>query len=72
VVDGHTLSHILGTNLEPLLAELGTYCRSVCVCRASPSQKACIVKLMKEHEMKLAVGNATGVVAWKRRFEKQV
>lgn len=72
VVDGHTLSHILGTNLEPLLAELGTYCRSVCVCRASPSQKACIVKLMKEHEMKLAVGNATGVVARKRRFEKQV
>mmetsp|Transcript_33556 Transcript_33556/g.84499 ORF Transcript_33556/g.84499 Transcript_33556/m.84499 type:complete len:1400 (-) Transcript_33556:257-4456(-) len=72
VVDGHTLSHILGTNLEPLLAELGTYCRSVVVCRASPSQKACIVRLMKDHEMKLAVGNAKGVVAWKRRFEKQV
>ena len=71
VIDGQTLTHILGTNLEPLLAELGSYCSGVVVCRASPSQKACIVKLMRDHEFKLAVGSGTGLVAWKRKFDKR-
>lgn len=47
VIDGPTLKHILGTDLEPKLAELGSRCGSVVVCRASPSQKASIVRMMK-------------------------
>ena len=47
VVDGATLSRILGTAAEPLLARLADQCSGVVVCRASPSQKAAIVRLMK-------------------------
>lgn len=47
VVDGRTLSRILGTDAEPLLAELANQCSGVVVCRASPSQKAAIVRMMK-------------------------
>ena len=47
VVDGRTLSRILGTDSEPLLAQLAHGCRGVVVCRASPSQKAAIVLMMK-------------------------
>ena len=47
VVDGATLSRILGTDAEPLLARLADQCSGVVVCRASPSQKAAIVRLMK-------------------------
>mmetsp|Transcript_8499 Transcript_8499/g.24371 ORF Transcript_8499/g.24371 Transcript_8499/m.24371 type:complete len:1512 (+) Transcript_8499:120-4655(+) len=72
VIDGHTLTHILGTNIEPVLAELGSYCASVVVCRASPSQKACIVKLMRDFEYKMAVRGASGLLAWKRKFEKRI
>lgn len=47
VVDGRTLSRILGTDAEELLAELANRCSGVVVCRASPSQKAAIVRMMK-------------------------
>ena len=47
VVDGATLTRILGTDAEPLLARLADQCSGVVVCRASPSQKAAIVRLMK-------------------------
>ena len=53
VIDGKTLEHVLGTPQEPLLAELGSQCRSVVICRASPSQKAAIVKMMAEFEARL-------------------
>lgn len=72
VIDGHTLTHILGTNLESSLSELASHCSGVVVCRASPSQKACIVKLMKDYECKQAIGNARGIEAWRRKFEKKV
>ena len=32
--------YILGTEFEPMLAEVASTCSSVIVCRASPSQKA--------------------------------
>lgn len=72
VIDGHTLTHIIGTNLESVLAELGACCSGVVVCRASPSQKACIVKLMRDYEFKSATRGAKGAVAWNRKFEKRV
>lgn len=52
VIDGKTLTHILGDReIEKLLATLGALCTAVCVCRASPSQKARIVTMMREFEL---------------------
>jgi len=51
VIDGKTLEHVLGTPQEPLLAQLGSQCGSVVICRASPSQKAAIVRMMAEFEV---------------------
>ena len=57
VVDGRTLTHILGNaESEAALAELGARCNAVCVCRASPSQKANIVTMMREYEFRLVAG----------------
>ena len=50
VVDGRTLSRILGTDAEELLAELAHGCSGVVVCRASPSQKAAIIHMMKRFQ----------------------
>ena len=62
VIDGRTLSHVLGRpEAEAALAELATRCSSVVVCRASPSQKAGIVRMMKarrERARLLAAGGA--------------
>ena len=49
-MDGRTLSRILGTDSEPLLAQLAHGCSGVVVCRASPSQKAAIVLMMKHFQ----------------------
>ena len=51
VIDGKTLEHVLRSPTEPLLAQLGSLCGSVVICRASPSQKAAIVKMMAEFEV---------------------
>ncbi len=51
VIDGGTLSHILGTEMEQELAKVGAQCGSVVICRSSPSQKAAIVHMMSEYEM---------------------
>lgn len=51
MIDGKTLEHVLRTPTEPLLAQLGSLCGSVVICRASPSQKAAIVKMMTEFEV---------------------
>jgi len=72
VIDGRTLTHIIGTDLEPVLARLGSHCASVVVCRASPSQKASIVRVMREYEFKLATEGSSRLMAWKRRFDKRV
>lgn len=55
VIDGKTLTHILGhAPSEAGLAALASRCTAVVVCRASPSQKARIVAVMREHESRLA------------------
>ena len=68
VIDGGTLTHILGdAEAEWALASLGARCGSVVICRASPSQKAGIVNMMRKHEAASAVGRARGALAWYRR-----
>ncbi|CAK0743492.1 hypothetical protein CVIRNUC_001474 [Coccomyxa viridis] len=72
VIDGGTLSHILGTEMEQELARVGAQCGSVVICRSSPSQKAAIVHMMSEYEMSQAEGRSTGLYKWyKRQMRKQ-
>lgn len=61
VVDGRTLNRILGTQHEPLLAELADRCSGVVVCRASPSQKATIVRMMKRFQTAQLSGTVGGL-----------
>eukprot|EP01025_Chloroclados_australasicus_P031044 TRINITY_DN3132_c0_g4_i1.p1 TRINITY_DN3132_c0_g4~~TRINITY_DN3132_c0_g4_i1.p1 ORF type:complete len:1356 (-),score=176.40 TRINITY_DN3132_c0_g4_i1:580-4509(-) len=69
VIDGKTLSHILGTSLEEMLAEIGAHCAAVVVCRSSPSQKAAIVRMMRMYELKKAEGRGCGK-AWRRHMRR--
>lgn len=67
VVDGKTLTFILDrrSNLTKPFLKLSTYCTSVLCCRATPLQKAYIVKVVKE-ELKmrtLAVGDGANDVS---------
>jgi magnesium-transporting ATPase (P-type) len=74
VIDGATLSHILGDPvLESNLAAVGALCSSVVVCRSSPSQKAGIVRMMREHEAATAgAGKRWRVTRWyARQMRKQ-
>ncbi|XP_076273548.1 phospholipid-transporting ATPase VD isoform X2 [Rhynchophorus ferrugineus] len=67
VVDGKTLTYILDrrSNLTKPFLRLTTYCNSVLCCRATPLQKAYIVKVVKE-ELKmrtLAIGDGANDVS---------
>lgn len=54
VIDGKTLTHVLEDDeVERYLAKLGSLCGAVVVCRASPSQKARIVTMMRDFELRL-------------------
>ena len=44
---------LLGTPAEKQLAAVAAGCASVIVCRASPSQKAAVVRMMMEYEVSL-------------------
>ena len=50
VIDGRTLGRVLGSPGEEALAELASLCGGVVVCRASPAQKAAIVRMMARHK----------------------
>ena len=63
VVDGRTLNRILGTASEPLLAELANMCSGVVVCRASPSQKATIVRMMKRFQTAELAGTVSPLLS---------
>ncbi|XP_050308196.1 phospholipid-transporting ATPase VA isoform X2 [Anthonomus grandis grandis] len=67
VVDGKTLTYILDrrSNLTKPFLELTTHCNSVLCCRATPLQKAYIVRVVKE-ELKmrtLAIGDGANDVS---------
>ncbi|KAF2353653.1 P-type ATPase subfamily IV [Trinorchestia longiramus] len=67
VVDGKTLTFILdrSTNLLPLFLELAEQCRSVLISRATPLQKALVVKLTKQSLgiLSMAVGDGANDVS---------
>lgn len=46
---------------------MGSHCSSVVICRASPSQKAAVVGMMKDWELRQAGGAGKGPLAWWRR-----
>ncbi|CAH0560353.1 unnamed protein product [Brassicogethes aeneus] len=67
VIDGKTLTFILDkrSNLTKPFLKLTTYCNSVLACRATPLQKAYIVRVVKE-ELKvrtLAIGDGANDVS---------
>ncbi|KAL3132559.1 hypothetical protein ABBQ32_009098 [Trebouxia sp. C0010 RCD-2024] len=72
VIDGKTLEHVLRTPTEPLLAQLGSLCGSVVICRASPSQKAAIVRMMTEFEMTKAEGGSKGLSRYMKRQQRRL
>ncbi|XP_030761045.1 probable phospholipid-transporting ATPase VD isoform X2 [Sitophilus oryzae] len=67
VVDGKTLTYILDkrSNLTKSFLKLTTFCNSVLCCRATPLQKAYIVKVVKEELKKrtLAIGDGANDVS---------
>ncbi|XP_018027208.1 phospholipid-transporting ATPase VD [Hyalella azteca] len=67
VVDGKTLTFILDrrTSLGPLFLELAGQCRSVLISRATPLQKALVVKLAKRDlgVLSMAVGDGANDVS---------
>lgn len=46
-------------------------CGSVVICRSSPAQKAAVVRMMMEYEMRQAEGKAKGLLKWYRRQMKK-
>lgn len=48
VVDGQTLAYIFDTGCDGAFLDLAVNCQSVIVCRATPMQKANVVKLVRE------------------------
>lgn len=62
-----------GTDLEPRLALLGSQCSAVVICRSSPSQKAAIVSMMTEYELKTAERGTTSKILrrWRRYQRKE-
>ncbi|CAD7701700.1 unnamed protein product [Ostreobium quekettii] len=77
VVDGPSLKFILGKEhdgliLERELAELASLSGAVIVCRSSPSQKAAIVRVMDEFELRKAEGTGNFVSKWFRKQDKKI
>lgn len=74
VVDGRTLTNLLGDKeAEEALADLGSKCSAVVVCRASPLQKANIVTMMSEYEMRLVAGkHSTPIGRWLARRRRKL
>ncbi|KAI0216378.1 putative phospholipid-transporting ATPase VD [Lamellibrachia satsuma] len=65
VVDGKTLGYVLEQNFETEFLSLTAHCNSVLCCRATPFQKAAVVKLVRDHQKKLtcAVGDGANDVS---------
>lgn len=65
VIDGESLRYALGDSLKSLFLNLGTQCAAVICCRVSPSQKALVVRMVKEgcNAMTLAIGDGANDVS---------
>ncbi|KAK2849262.1 hypothetical protein Q5P01_009096 [Channa striata] len=64
VIDGHTLTMALSSDLQDRFVELVNHCRSVLCCRVTPLQKSRVVKVIQEKlkVMTLAVGDGANDV----------
>lgn len=64
VVDGRTLAFCLLPNQEQMFLQLAQRCTAVLICRATPLQKATVVKLVKERlqALTLAIGDGANDV----------
>lgn len=65
IIDGQTLAFALEDDVRALLLELATFCHVVLCCRATPLQKARVVKMVKEGRgvMTLAIGDGANDVS---------
>lgn len=58
---------------EAKLAHLGSLCSAVVVCRASPSQKANIVSMMRQYELDLVQRNRKGPIGrWLAKLDRNL
>eukprot|EP01135_Chromosphaera_perkinsii_P001428 Nk52_evm12s168 gene=Nk52_evmTU12s168 len=64
VVSGSVIAYALEEENQALFVDIACDCVSVLVCRSTPSQKASIVRLVKEHKdkMTLAIGDGANDV----------
>lgn len=65
IIDGQDLGFVLeNTELSDILIDIIQFCESVVCCRATPKQKAAVVKLVKEKLQKitLAIGDGANDV----------
>ncbi|KAM8848087.1 phospholipid-transporting ATPase VB [Synchiropus picturatus] len=64
VIDGRTLTMVLGPDLRERFVDLARRCRSVLCCRVTPLQKSQVVKVMREklQVMTLAIGDGANDV----------
>lgn len=68
-----TAGFILGTPAEQRLAAIAAGCASVVVCRASPSQKAAVVRMMMQYELATAqAGKRSSLGRWLARYRKRM
>lgn len=69
-----TVGHILASDLSAPLAQVASRCSSVIVCRTSPSQKASIVRMMADYELRAAEGAGGGgfLGRWARRYKRRM
>ncbi|XP_059146032.1 phospholipid-transporting ATPase VB-like [Physella acuta] len=65
VIDGPTLNHATSPELEKRFLKICMNCQSVVCCRATPIQKATVVKLVRDNlkKMTLAIGDGANDVS---------
>ncbi|XP_064475067.1 probable phospholipid-transporting ATPase IM isoform X2 [Ornithodoros turicata] len=65
IVNGHSLVHALGEDMELLFLEVASRCKAVICCRVTPLQKALVVDLVKRNKkaVTLAIGDGANDVS---------
>lgn len=65
IINGHSLAHVLESDVKNELLELACVCKTVVCCRVTPLQKAQVVELVKKHRnaVTLAIGDGANDVS---------
>ncbi|KAM4532174.1 phospholipid-transporting ATPase ID-like [Fundulus diaphanus] len=65
IINGHSLAHALGQDLELELLRTACLCKTVICCRVTPLQKAQVVELVKKYKqaVTLAIGDGANDVS---------